>query len=65
MTELSLLKTLMDKEFYELHKGIRCPNEIFTKDVRKVKKVLDYAMEKYDRSISHRTKSSIKRYFKR
>ena len=52
MTELSLLKTLMDKEFYELHKGIRCPNEIFTKDVRKVKKVLDYAMEKYDRSIS-------------
>ena len=42
----------MDKEFYELHKGIRCPNEIFTKDVRKVKKVLDYAMEKYDRSIS-------------
>jgi replicative DNA helicase len=52
MTELSLIKTLMDKEFYELHKGIRCPNEIFTKDVRKVKKVLDYAMETYDQGIS-------------
>mgnify|MGYP003315889582 CR=1 FL=1 len=52
MTELSLLKTLMDKEFYELHKGIRCQDKIFTKDVRKVKQVLDYAMETYDQGIS-------------
>ena len=52
MTELSLLKTLMNKEFYELHKGIKCPDKIFTKDVRKVKKVLDYAMETYDQGIS-------------
>ena len=48
MTELSLLKTLMNKEFHELHKGIRCPDKIFTKDVRKVKQTLDYAMETYD-----------------
>ena len=52
MTELSLIKTLMDKEFYELHKGIRCQDKIFTKDVRKVKQVLDYAMETYDQGIS-------------
>ena len=42
----------MDKEFYELHKGIRCQDKIFTKDVRKVKQVLDYAMETYDQGIS-------------
>mgnify|MGYP003647909598 FL=1 len=52
MTELSLLKTLMNKEFHELHKGIRCPDEIFTKDVRKVKQTLDYAMETYDQGLS-------------
>ena len=52
MTELSLLKTLMNKEFYELHKGIRCPDKIFTKDVRKVKQTLDYAMETYDQGLS-------------
>ena len=42
----------MNKEVYELHKGIKCPDKIFTKDVRKVKKVLDYAMETYDQGIS-------------
>ena len=52
MTELSLLKTLMDREFYELHKGIRCPDKIFTKDVRRVKQTLDYAMETYDQGLS-------------
>ena len=49
MTEVALLKTLLDKDFYELHRGIRCPDKIFTKDVRKVKQTLDYAMQKYDR----------------
>ena len=52
MTELSLLKALMDREFYELHKGIRCPDKIFTKDVRRVKQTLDYAMETYDQGLS-------------
>jgi len=52
MTELSLLKTLMDKDFYELHKGIQCPDKIFTKDVRKVKQTLDYAMETYGQGLS-------------
>tara|TARA_R100001369_G_scaffold5415_1_gene15170 strand:+ start:3584 stop:4810 length:1227 start_codon:yes stop_codon:yes gene_type:complete len=52
MTELSLLKTLLNKEFHALHKGIRCPDKIFTKDVRRVKQVLDYAMETYDQGLS-------------
>jgi replicative DNA helicase len=43
---------LLNKEFYTLHKGIRCPDKIFTKDVRKVKQALDYAMETYDQGLS-------------
>ena len=52
MMELSLIRTLHDQEFYEDHKGIKCPDKLFTKDVRKIKRVLDNAMEKYDRTIS-------------
>ena len=37
MMELALIKTMMNKEFYERHKGIRCPDKIFTKDTRKIK----------------------------
>jgi len=42
----------MDKEFYDNNKGIRCPDELFSKDVRKIKQTLDYAMETYDRNLS-------------
>ena len=50
--ELSLIRTLHDQEFYEDHKGRRCPDKLFTKDMRKIKQVLDGAMEKYERTIS-------------
>lgn len=50
--EISLLKTLLDREFYEQHKGIRCPDKIFTKDMRKIKQTLDTAMETYDGDLS-------------
>ena len=50
--ELALIRTLMNKEFYERHKGIRCPDKIFTKDVRKVKQALDYAMLTYDSNLT-------------
>lgn len=50
--ELALIKTLLNKEFYEQHKGIRCPDKIFTKDVRKIKQTLDQAMLKYDADMS-------------
>ena len=46
--ELALIKTLLDREFYNQHKGIRCPDKIFSKDVRKIKQALDAAMETYD-----------------
>jgi len=52
MMELALIRTLMDKEFYDNNKGIRCPDELFSKDVRKIKQTLDYAMETYDRNLS-------------
>ena len=46
--ELALIKTLLDRNFYDQHKGIRCPDKIFSKDVRKIKQALDGAMEAYD-----------------
>jgi replicative DNA helicase len=52
MMELALVRTLMDKDFYDNHKGIRCPDKIFTKDVRKIKQTLDYAMETYEKSLT-------------
>jgi hypothetical protein len=52
MMELALLRTLLDKEFYEDHKGIRCPEYIFTKDALKIKQTLDYAMQTYDKSLT-------------
>jgi len=48
MMELALLKTLQNRDFYDRHKGIRCPDKIFTKDVRKIKQALDSAMNTYD-----------------
>ena len=48
MMELALIKTLLNRDFYEQHKGIRCPDKIFTKDVRKIKQALDAAMRNYE-----------------
>ena len=48
MMELALIKTLLDRNFYDQHKGIRCPDKIFSKDVRKIKQALDGAMEAYE-----------------
>ncbi len=50
--ELALIRTLMDKDFYDNNKGIRCPDELFSKDVRKIKQTLDYAMNTYDRTLT-------------
>ena len=52
MMELALIRTLMDKEFYDNNKGIRCPDELFSKDVRKIKQTLDYAMNTYERTLT-------------
>ena len=50
--ELALIRTLMDKEFYENNKGIRTPDNLFSKDLRGIKRTLDYAMDTYERSIT-------------
>ena len=55
MHELALLRTMMDKNFYEDHKGIRFPDKLFTKDLRKIKQTLEYAMEKYEQSVTPAT----------
>ena len=50
--ELSLLKTLMNKEFYEDHKGAKCPDRLFSKDLRIIKKIIDKAMIQYNRTVT-------------
>ena len=50
--ELSLIRSLMDKDFYDDHKGARCPDRLFSKDVRKIKQSIDAAMNTYERSIT-------------
>jgi len=52
MMELALIKTLLDRDFYDQHKGIRCPDHIFSKDTRNIKQALDAAMETYEGSLS-------------
>ena len=52
MQELALIRTMLDKEFYDNHKGIRCPDKRFSKDARKIKHTLDYAMDAYGKSIT-------------
>ena len=42
----------MNKDFYDDHRGIRCPYKLFTKDMRKIKNSVDYAMQQYDRTVT-------------
>jgi hypothetical protein len=50
--ELALLRTLMDKDFHDNHKGIRCPNTLFDKSGRKIKTTIDAAITTYGRSVT-------------
>ena len=50
--ELSLIRSLMNKEFYDDHKGARCPDRLFSKDVRKIKQAIDSAMDRYERTVT-------------
>jgi hypothetical protein len=42
----------MDKGFYDDHRGARCPDRLFSKDVRKIKHTIDTAMQRYDRTVT-------------
>ena len=50
--ELSLIRSLMDKPFYDAHRGAKCPDRLFSKDVRKIKQALDQAINKYERTVT-------------
>lgn len=50
--ELSLIRSLMDKSFYDDHRGAKCPDRLFSKDVRKIKQTIDSAMDRYERTVS-------------
>ena len=41
----------MDKAFYDDHRGSKCPDRLFSTDVRKIKKAIDTAMDRYERSV--------------
>ena len=49
--ELSLLKSLLSKEFYNETRS-KCPDKLFGKDLRKIKQTIDSAMEQYDKDIT-------------
>ena len=50
--ELALIRSLMDKSFYDDHRGAKCPDRLFSKDVRKIKQAINRAMERYERSVT-------------
>tara|TARA_R110000822_G_scaffold264810_1_gene388846 strand:- start:389 stop:1612 length:1224 start_codon:yes stop_codon:yes gene_type:complete len=50
--ELTLVRSLMDKEFYDNHRGAKCPDRLFSKDIRKIKKAIDRAMDRYERTVT-------------
>ena len=50
--ELGLIRSFMDKKFYDEHRGARCPDRLFSKDVRKIKQAIDKAMQQYERSVT-------------
>ena len=42
----------MDKSFYDDHRGAKCPDRLFSKDIRKIKQSIDSAMSRYERSVT-------------
>ena len=50
--EISMLRSLMDKGFYDDHRGAKCPDRLFNSDNRKIKQTIDKAMDHYNRSVT-------------
>ena len=42
----------MDRGFYDDHRGAKCPDRLFSKDVRTIKESIDLAMERYERTVT-------------
>ena len=49
--EHSLIKSLLNNKFYDDTKH-KCNNKLFSKDLRKIKAVIDNAMDSYKRDLS-------------
>ena len=60
--ELTLIRSLMDKDFYDETRGNRCPEKLFTKDIRKIKSTIDTAMDQYQRDLTVDEQGSIELY---
>lgn len=50
--EHALLRSLLTKSFYDETRGNKCPDKLFTKDLRKIKVVIDQAMDTYQRDLA-------------
>jgi len=50
--ELALLKSLLNKKFYDEYRGDRCPHRLFSKEMGKIKTLIDHAMDKYKRDLT-------------
>ena len=50
--EVPMLRSLMDKVFYDDHRGAKCPDRLFSSDNRKIKQTIDRAMDHYNRSVT-------------
>lgn len=50
--ELALIKSLLSKEFYDEFKGDKCPHKLFSKELSKIKTLVDEAMTKYNRDLT-------------
>ena len=46
-----LLRTLMNKDFYDNHKGDRCPEALFSSDGKKIKRIIDCMIDRYRRDV--------------
>ena len=42
----------MDRSFYDDHRGAKCPDRLFSKDVRQIKSAIDKAMDVYERTVT-------------
>ena len=50
--ELTLIRSLMNKDFYAETRGNRCTEKLFTKATTKIKFIIDSAMERYKRDLT-------------
>jgi hypothetical protein len=50
--ELAIIKSLLSKDFYDDHRGAKCPVGLFSSDVGKIKTMVDEAMMKYQRDLT-------------